>query len=330
QSRWRDGRGDIVADYMASCRKSDIRPGVYCTVSVNARYKVFEGGLVARSTGPKDPRQVEYSRIAEKMVTELWGNYGPFTYIWFDGGVLSRSKGGPDIVPILRRLQPHAVTFGGPPDSPAGNSRWAGNEDGQIAYPAWSTVAAWNDFGSGDPTGKVWQPAECDAPLRNHDWFWRPGREAKLYSLAELVEMYYRSVGRGSNLILNANIDRDGLVPEADLKRLKELGDEIRRRFGHSIAETSGQGAVVELSLDRPTSIDHVILMEQISEGQRVREYVVEGLVGDHWTELCHGQSIGHKRIERFAPVEVSKVRVRSTKHIAEPLIRKLAVYKVG
>ncbi|MCE5269640.1 MAG: alpha-L-fucosidase, partial [Planctomycetaceae bacterium] len=178
QSRWRDGRGDVVADYMASCRKSDIRPGVYCTVSVNARYKVFEGGLVARSTGPKDPRQVEYSGIAEKMVTELWGNYGPFTYIWFDGGALPPSKGGPDLVSILRRLQPHAVTFQGPPDSPAGNTRWTGNEDGEIAYPAWSTVAAWNDPGVGDPAGKVWQPAECDAPLRNHDWFWRPGREA--------------------------------------------------------------------------------------------------------------------------------------------------------
>ena len=108
-------------------------------------------------------------------------------------------------------------------------------------------------------------------------------------------------MGRGCNLILNGNIDRDGLVPEADMKRFKEFGDEIRRRFGKSIAETSGRGKAVELALAKPTVIDHAIIMEQITEGERVRQYVLEGLVGDRWTELARGQSIGHKRIERFA-----------------------------
>jgi alpha-L-fucosidase len=184
--------------------------------------------------------------------------------------------------------------------------------------------------GAGDPRGKVWQPGECDAPLRNHDWFWRPNREARIYSLAELVEMYYRSVGRGCNLILNANIDRDGLVPQADLKRLREFGDEIRRRFGKSIAETSGRGELVELALDKPTLIDHAIVMEQIDEGQRVRHYVIEGFVDGKWTELRRGQSIGQKRIERFPPVEATRIRLRTTESVAEPLIRKLAVYHVG
>ena len=69
--------------------------------------------------------------------------------------------------------------------------------------------------------------------------------------------------------------------------------------------------------------------MEQITEGERVRQYVLEGLAGDRWTELAHGQSIGHKRIERFHPVEVTKVRFRVTEALAEPVIRKLAVYHV-
>ena len=38
-----------------------------------------------------------------------------------------------------------------------------------------------------------------------------------------------------------------------------------------------------------------------------MRQYVLEGLVGDRWTELARGQSIGHKRIERFHPIEVTK-----------------------
>jgi alpha-L-fucosidase len=330
QSKWREGKGDVMADYMASCRKFGIKPGAYCSIPANAHCDVFENCTVDKANGPNDPRQREYCRRAERLVTELWGNYGPLTYIWFDGGTLPPSQGGPDLVPILKRLQPHAVTFQGPAENPAGNTRWVGNEDGQIPYPSWSTVAQSGQAGAGDPRGKVWQPGECDAPLRNHDWFWHPNREARIFSLAELVEMYYRSVGRGCNLILNANIDRDGLVPQADFNRLREFGDEIHRRFGKSIAETSGRGDLVELTLTQPAIVDHVIVMEQIDRGQRIRQYRIEGFVGGKWTELCRGQSIGHKRIERFAPVSVSKIRLRTTESVAEPRIRKLAVYYVA
>ena len=131
--------------------------------------------------------------------------------------------------------------------------------------------------------------------------------------------MYYQSVGRGCNLIINGNIDRDGLVPQADLHRLREFGDEIRRRFGQSIAETSGRGPIVELALAKPTVIDHAIIMEQIDAGQRLRRYVIEGLVGRQWIAVSRGQSIGHKRIERFAPVEATKIRLRTTESVAEP-----------
>ena len=330
QSKWRNGKGDVVADYVASCRKCGIQPGIYCSMPANAYCEVFDNCKVKGISGPRDPRQVEYRQRAERLVTELWGNYGPLTYIWFDGGTLPPDQGGPDLVPILKRLQPHAVTFQGPPDNPAGNTRWPGNEQGVTGYPSWSTVARANDEGAGNPAGKVWQPGECDAPLRNHAWFWHPKQENKIRSVEELLEMYYGSVGRGCNLILNGNIDRDGLVPAADVQRLKEFGDEIRRRFGKSLAETEGRGNVVELALPKPTAIDHVIVMEQITAGQRVRQYVIEGLVGDRWAELAQGQSIGHKRIERFRPVEVAKIRFRATEAAAEPMIRKLAVYYVG
>ena len=330
QSKWRNGKGDVVSDYVASCRKYGIKPGLYCSMSANAYCDVFNNCTVKGVKEPNDPKQVEYRRRAEHLVTELWGNYGPLAYIWFDGGTLPPEKGGPDLVPILKRLQPHAVTFQGPPDNPAGNTRWPGNEGGVTGYPSWSTVARANEEGAGNAQGKVWQPGECDAPLRNHAWFWHPNQENKIRSVAELVEMYYGSVGRGCNLILNGNIDRDGLVPEADMKRFKEFGDEIRRRFGTSIAETSGRGNTVELALAKPTVIDHTILMEQITEGQRVRQYALEGLAGGRWTELAHGQSIGHKRIERFQPTEVTKIRLRVTETAAEPIIRRLAVFHVG
>jgi len=330
QSKWRDGKGDVVRDYVNSCRKSGIKPGLYCSVSANARMNVNNPGLVNFGKGGDDKKQAEYVRICEQMVTELWGNYGPLTYVWFDGGALPPDKGGPDLVPILKRLQPHAVAFHGPPDTPAGNTRWPGNENGMTTYPNWSTVRKPGAEGAGDPTGTIWQPPECDAPLRKHDWFWHPNAEHKIRSVEELVEMYYQSVGRNGNLILNGNIDRDGLVPAADLKRFQEFGDEIRRRFSKSLAETSGKGDIVELSVKKPTVIDNLIIMEQITEGERIREYVVEGMIDGEWKAICKGQSVGHKRISRFNPVTVTKVRLRCVRSIAEPLIRKLAVYHVA
>jgi alpha-L-fucosidase len=326
QSQWRDGKGDVVRDYVRSCRKYGIEPGIYASVSANAHWEVTNPGLVNWGRGGDDVKQAAYARVCERMLTELWGNYGPLFEVWFDGGALPPDRGGPDLVPILKRLQPHAMVFQGP----AATIRWIGNEDGVAGYPCWATVAHLDAAGNGDPNGTIWQPGECDVPIRNHDWFWHPDAEHKIYSLDELIDMYYRSVGRNCNLLINANIDRNGLVPAADMQRYREFGAEIRRRFGQSLAETEGRGDVVELALPKPTLIDHVIIMEQITEGQRVREYVVQGFAGGEWRELCRGSSVGHKRIQRFAPVDVTKVRWRSLKSVGDPLIRKLAAYYVG
>jgi len=326
QSKWRDGKGDVVRDYVESCRKHDIKPGIYASVSANAYWEVSNPGLVNWGKGGDDVKQAEYARMCERMLTELWGNYGPLFEVWFDGGALPPQQGGPDLVPILKRLQPKAMVFQGP----AATIRWIGNERGVAEYPCWATVTHLDAAGSGDLDGTIWQPGECDVPIRNHDWFWHTDAEHKLYSLDELVDMYYRSVGRNCNLLINANIDRDGLVPAADMQRYREFGAEIRRRFGKSLAETHGEGEVVELALAKATTIDHVIVMERISEGERVREYVVEGMANGGWKELCRGVSIGHKRIERFEPIEVTRVRLRCTKSAATPLIRKLAVSHVG
>ncbi|HOZ47180.1 MAG TPA: alpha-L-fucosidase [Candidatus Hydrogenedentes bacterium] len=326
QSAWRDGQGDVIRDYVSSCRKHGIQPGLYASVTANAYWEVSNPGLVNWGKGGDDAKQAEYVGMSERMLEELWGNYGPFFEIWFDGGALPPEQGGPDLVPILQRLQPKAIVFQGP----AASIRWIGNEKGVAGDPCWATVMQSEAAGDGDPNGTVWQPAECDVPIRNHEWFWNPDEEGKIYSLDALIDMYYRSVGRNANLIIGVTPDRTGRIPEADFQRAAEFGAEVRRRFGTSLAETSGHGDVVELPLSQPTVIDHVILMENIAEGERVREFVVEGLVGGEWQRLCGGQSVGHKRIDRFDPVEASSVRFRCLASVAEPMVRRLAVYRVG
>ena len=83
---------------------------------------------------------------------------------------------------------------------------------------------------------------------------------------------------------------------------------------------------LLELDLPYAQKIDHVMLMEDIRQGERVRQYVVEGLVpGNRWQQLCEGISIGHKRIQQFDAIEVSKLRFRVTESVAEPSIRSFA-----
>ena len=82
------------------------------------------------------------------------------------------------------------------------------------------------------------------------------------------------------------------------------------------------------MTLDRPQPIRQVVLQEQIAHGERIRAYELLGRTGpDHWTRLAASTAVGHKRIERFEPVEVAAVRLRVTESRATPLIRTLAAY---
>jgi alpha-L-fucosidase len=164
-------------------------------------------------------------------------------------------------------------------------------------------------------------------PLRRGQWGWSPNEEHLVKPVTELLDIYYKSVGRNCNLLINATPDADGLIPDADMRRYQEFGADIRRRFGRSLAETSGKGTLLELRLRSSATIDHAVIMEEIASGERIREYTLEGKVDGAWKPVCSGQSVGHKRIEQFAPAAVSAVRLRIGKSIAEPLIRRLAVF---
>ena len=204
QTAWRGGTGDVVRDFIASCKKYGIKPGLYASVSCNAWWGVDNPGVIKWGA----LRQKDYNRACETMLAELWSKYGDLTEIWFDGGVLPVEQGGPDLYPILKRHQPNAIVF----QSPApGGIRWIGNENGVAKYPCWNTVKRLNDSGAGDPDGTIWNPGECDVPLPGHDWFWKgrttlekPSDELQQKTLSKLMDMYYRSVGHNCNLILNS------------------------------------------------------------------------------------------------------------------------------
>lgn len=157
---------------------------------------------------------------------------------------------------------------------------------------------------------------------------WRTDNENTLKTLPQLMEMYDKSVGRGAVLLLNNTPDRTGLIPEADARRSAEFGAEIRRQFETPVADSSGKGPEVRATFSTRATIDRAVTMEDTTHGERVRAYVLEGLVDGDWKPLATGTAIGHKRIDRFPPIEVEGIRLRVTEAVGEPIIRRLAAFR--
>jgi alpha-L-fucosidase len=317
---WRGGKGDVVADLAASCRKRGIKLGVYLSPR-DERHGAGTSGRCQTAAA-----QEAYNRLYRQQLTELLTKYGPIVEVWFDGS---------QVVPvgdILQKHAPDAMVFQGP----HATIRWVGNESGFAPYPAWNALPS-SDAKTGvatamhgDPDGDAWRPNEVDVSLRRPNWFWSTSNHTRIMTLEQLMEIYYRSVGRGANLLLNVTPDRTGLVPAADVARLRGFGDEIRRRFGRALAEASGTGRVLEVKLKRPATIDHVILQEEIARGERVRAYTLEGLSQGTWVPLGTGTAIGQMHIQPVDPRMLDAVRLMCTRVADVPAIRRLAVFATG
>ena len=319
---WKGGQGDVLAELSASCRRQGLTLGVY----------VFPGddtwGAPIGSGGrTMDPaKQDAYNKVFRQQLTEVLTRYGTITEVWFDGSCVI------DVSDVLKKYAADAVIFQGP----QATIRWPGTETGKLPYPAWNSLLG-KDLATGvataaqgNPDGDVWAPLEADTTLYNHNWFWSAANEQKRKSLNELMDVYYKSAGRGGVLLLNSTPNTDGLIPDGDMRLYEAFGREIERRFGHPIAQVQDQrGDVVELALPAPQLINHVVIMEDFREGERIREYVVEGLCDGRWCELKQGTSVGRKKIDLFRPVQASRVRLRVTRAAAEPIIRNLAAFLV-
>jgi alpha-L-fucosidase len=316
---WRSGKADVMAMLAESCRRRGMKLGVYISPS-DRKHGADVGG---RCKTPAE--QIRYNAIYRQQLTELLSRYGELIEVWFDGSCII------DVGDILKKYVPKAMIFQGP----QATIRWVGNEDGISPYPAWNSLplaAAKSGVATAAesrPDGNAWMPLECDARIRNA-WFWNTKNASLLKSVDQLMDMYHKSVGHGAVLLLNHTPDATGLIPEADAKRAAEFGAELQRRLGKSIAETSGQGETIELDLGKARTVDHIITMEDIRQGERVRAYTIEALMDGVWQEIVKGTAVGHKKIDRFNPVKTSKIWFRTRSSVGAPIIRRLAAYGVS
>lgn len=334
--KYRDGKGDLLRDFVDACRKHGIKPGVYIGIRWNSFFGVHNFKVEGTGVMQKN-RQEYYNKMAEGMVKEICTNYGPLFEIWFDGGASSPEKGA------------DALFYH---NDQVAEARWGGSESGTVGYPCWATFPfhytgsgegapkqiAGNRYAllkHGDSLGTHWMPAMADAPLRGfggrHEWFWEPGDEKYIYPLEELMDIYYKSVGRNSTLIMGATPDNRGLMPETDVKRLKEWGDEIKRRFEKPIASTSGKGNVVTMKLSRPVAVNQFVIQENIAAtGHAIKNFRIDVLLKDRWKTIYRGTAVGHKHIYLSEQSYTTRnIRLVTENSFETPDITNFSVYHV-
>ncbi|MEK6796389.1 MAG: alpha-L-fucosidase [Spirochaetota bacterium] len=301
-SPWKNGKGDVLREYTDACREFGIHPGLY--------YSPYD------HTSPvyNDPKA--YDDYFIDQISEILTGYGDIDMLWLDGcGSEKHTYDWKRIIGEIRRMQRGIRIFSlGDPDY-----RWVGNEDGLAPWPCESVVdRAPTSILSNieERTGKRYLPAECDVTMRERNWFYSDADEHTVKSLDELIGMYYYSVGRNANLLLNIGPDRRGRLPDKDASRLLEFGAEIKRRFASptaSIADCSVTGTRVEYKRSDTVLIDHVVLGEDIPQGEQVKRFSIRVMPPktdreEKMITVYEGKNIGHKAICRFPAVRTRRI----------------------
>ena len=305
---WRDGKGDVVREYLEAMREFGIKAGLY--------YSPADQIVFSRKLSMED-----HNKLIHDHLLELCTNYGDIDYFWFDncGSETCMYDWDRIMTEVIRKHQPMAVVN----SNGDVHSCWVGNEAGYAPRPC-MYVHDLESYGTHRVSrllldraqgGRFWSPAEADCMLDERSWFFREdGRSVK--SLEVLMGIYYYSVGRGINLLLNIGPDREGLLPEPDRTRLLEFGAEIRNRFSKPVATISSMTKDEEnykLSLSQPAVLNHVVLREDITSGHKVRRFRICGQPYLHSREeilLYEGTGIGHKAICRFPSVYFKELTV--------------------
>jgi alpha-L-fucosidase len=364
-SPWMNGKGDMVRLISDACHRQGLKFGVY---------------LSPWDRNRADYGTPEYITYYRNQLRELLTNYGPIFEVWFDGAnggdgyyggarekrtIDNRTYYDWDNTwKIVRKLQPQACIF-----SDAGpDIRWVGNEAGYAGDPCWETITqegTWpgnadaNILNHGQRNGADWVPAEVDVSVRP-GWFYHPEEDNSVRSVANLLDIYFNSVGRGCNLILNIPPDRRGQIHDTDARNIDEWGAIIKKTFAKNFAKgaqvtassTRGDDPLyspenvikgtkksfwctddsitqpeVQLQFKKPVTFNVVRIKEYIPLGQRVNAFALDYRKDGNWVEFASGTSIGYQRLLRTQDITTDAIRLRITDASACPAISDVGLF---
>jgi alpha-L-fucosidase len=245
--------------------------------------------------------------------------------------------------------------------------RWVGNERGFAGDPCWATLDAAGRYpgcdskglNPGERQGAQWIPAECDVSIRP-GWFYHPKEDSRVKTPTQLLDIYYKSVGRGACLNLNIPPDRRGQIADPDIHSLRAFRHILDATFATNLAanahitasnvrDSSKQFAAEnvldpnretywttddgtpnpELVLDfgKPITFNVVSLREFLPLGQRIDAFALDRWENGAWLEFAAGTSIGNHRLIRCAHLNTSKIRLRIAQAAACPALSEFGVY---
>jgi len=374
-SPFQDGNGDVVRDVADACRRKGLAFGVYLSPwDMNA---------------PMYGQGKAYDDYFCSQLTELLTGYGKIFSVWFDGACGEGPNGKVQVYDwdryyaLIRQLQPGAcISVSGP------DVRWCGNEAGDTRESEWSVLPTGFDTPeevaaksqqSDDTTfrekriseterdlgsrvflegakGLTWRPAETDTSIRP-GWFYHAHEDENVRSTETLLDIWYRTVGGNSTLLLNIPPDRRGLLHETDVRRLREMGEHIRNAFAVNLADEAEITAdrddgyhtaealrtdsydtfykpfdgenTAELTFrwDDVRQISCIRIKEHIPMSQRVEAYVIEAVQPDGtWEEIASGTTIGYQKLERVN-VCTNVIRIRITDSRVCPVLSYVGIY---
>ena len=326
---WKDGKGDIVGDLAKACKKYGLKLGIYISPwdRNNASYGIVD----------PDGSASYIKNIFRKQIEECLTKYGEIFEIWFDGanggdGYYGGAKTSRRIdrktyydwsntYKMIRSLQPNCVIWNDNGDR--ADLRWVGTEAGYVGETNWSLLYKTGDVPEkmlryGVEDGDVWVPGEVNTSIRP-GWFYHENEDTRVKKLPELMETYYKSIGRNGTFLLNFPIDKRGLIHENDeneaiafakavkeafatdlAKKAKVTASNVRgndKKFGASnvtdgnkntywATDDSVKTASLTIDFGRPQTINRFLVQENIRLGQRVKLFKLEALVNGGWQQL--------------------------------------------
>ena len=357
-SPWKDGKGDLLEEISKSATKYDMNMGVYLSPwDVNSpKYKVAT---------QKEYNEYYLNQLKEILGNPKYGNKGKFIEVWMDG---ARGSGAQKVTytfdewfKYIKEAEGDIAIFSAEPTS----IRWIGNERGIAGDPVWHKVKKANItenvkneyLNHGDPDGDMYSVGEADVSIRS-GWFYHDNQQPK--SLKELMDIYFKSVGRGTPLLLNIPPNKEGKFADADVARLKEFKATLDQMYATDFAK----GATVTASSTRQNHLykeshltdgkddtswalsndattgsftvdlgqkrrfDVVELKEDIAKGQRISGFKIEVEINGRWVTYGEGSTVGYRRLIQGKPVEAQKIRVTITGAQATPILTNFSVYK--
>jgi alpha-L-fucosidase len=365
-SPYKNGKGDIVKEFTNACRKYGIKPGLYLSP--------WDRNAATYGT----PAYIDYYK---KQLKELLTRYGPIYEIWFDG-----ANGGDgyyggaretrkidsktyypwkELFNIVYTLQPAASIF-----SDAGpDVRWIGNEKGFAGETFWSPI---NDdqliigasdpeyLNTGEPFGKKWLVGVCDVSIRP-GWFYHKKEDSLVRTASNLVDLYYKSVGRNAVFLLNLAPDKNGLIHINDIRSLEGFRKTIDESFKINLAKgakakhkkllpnsknniqnlvdpSNGtfwmsdrrKNDTIEIQLSSTKKFDRLLLQEPIQLGQRIAAFEVWAFENNEWNKIAEGTTVGYKRLIKTPVTKSQKLKLIIVDALDKPAISNFAVYKAS